>query len=141
MKSASLSIWTNPTTHATGTTTNNGPTIDLFASGAMEGGTSGGTGEMHGIGALVLQTNVTGTAQVSRWYWETSTNDSNWYRAKYIGVATLDVADEVVRLKTSFETEDRYARLSSDNTGTGTSTSRCYAEDYGSTKAGTQPFA
>lgn len=140
MKDARVSIWTNSTTHATGTTTNNGPSVDLFASGAMAGGTSGGTGEMHGIGAIILQTQASGTGQVTQWFWEHSTDNSTWRRAKHIGTGTMNASGTVARLKTSFETENRYVRLSADNTGTGTSTSVAYPEDYGSTKAGTQAF-
>lgn len=141
MKDARVSIWTNPTTHATGTTTNNGPTVDLFASGVMAGGTSDGTGDMRGVGGLILQTNVTGTGQVSQWYAEHSTDASTWLRGKHLGTSTLDVAAEVVRIKFSFATRNRYWRLSADNTGTGTSTSRCYPEDFDALKAGAEAAA
>lgn len=141
MKDARVTFWTNPTTHSTGTTANTGPTIDLFNSNAMAGGTSDGTGELHGVGAVILQTNVTGTAQVTEWYWQESSDNSNWFYGAHAGTATLDVASEVVRLKTSFQTTKRYVRLYASNTGTGTSTSKVYPEDYGSVKSGGLSFA
>ena len=123
-----VSVWTNTTTHATGSTSNTGPTIDLLASGVPVGG-SYEVNPRFGIGAEILQTNTSGTAQVTTWEWEISNDDSTWYNGGYIGKNTLSTASAVYRLKTGLPTTMRYARLKATNTGTGTSTSVAYAND------------
>lgn len=132
MKDSRVGIWTNPTTHSTGTTTNTGPTIDLFVSGVSEGGTEDGTG-LFGIGAEILQTLSTGTAQVTVWSWEVSADNVTWRSGPFIGRGVMDASqwDDIARLKTTLRTRNRYARLLASNTGVGTSTSKCYAEDMG----------
>lgn len=123
-----VSVWTNSTAHATGSTSNTGPTIDLLASGVPVGG-SYEQNPRFGIGAEILQTNTSGTAQVTTWEWEISNDDSTWYNGGYIGKNTLSTASAVYRLKTGLPTTMRYARLKATNTGTGTSTSVAYAND------------
>lgn len=128
MNDSRVSVWTNTTTHATGSTSNTGPTIDLLASGVPVGG-SYEQNPRFGIGAEILQTNTSGTAQVTTWEWEISNDDSTWYNGGYIGKNTLSTASAVYRLKTGLPTTMRYARLKATNTGTGTSTSVAYAND------------
>lgn len=123
-----VSVWTNTTTHATGSTSNTGPTIDLLASGVPVGG-SYEVNPLFGVGIEILQTNTSGTAQVTTWEWEISNDDSTWYNGGYIGKNTLSTASAVYRLKTGIHTTMRYARLKATNTGTGTSTSVAYAND------------
>lgn len=123
-----VSVWTNTTTHATGSTSNTGPTIDLLASGVPVGGTYE-TNPRFGYGVEILQTNTSGTAQVTTWEWEISNDDSTWYNGGYIGKNTLSTASAVYQLKTGLPTTMRYARLKATNTGTGTSTSVAYAND------------
>ena len=128
MNDSRVSVWTNTTTHATGSTSNTGPTIDLLASGVPVGG-SYEVNPRFGIGAEILQTNTSGTAQVTTWEWEISADASTWYNGGYIGKNTLSTASAVYRLKTGLPTTMRYARLKATNTGTGTSTSVAYADD------------
>lgn len=123
-----VSVWTNSTAHATGSTSNTGPTIDLLASGVPVGG-SYEVNPLFGVGIEILQTTVSGTAQVTVWEWEISNDDSTWYNGGYIGKNTLSTASAVYRLKTGLPTTMRYARLKATNTGTGTSTSVAYAND------------
>lgn len=123
-----VSVWTNSTAHATGSTSNTGPTIDLLASGVPVGG-SYEVNPLFGVGIEILQTNTSGTAQVTTWEWEISNDDSTWYNGGYIGKNTLSTASAVYRLKTGLPTTMRYARLKATNTGTGTSTSVAYAND------------
>ena len=127
-----VSVWTNPTTHSTGSTTNTGPTIDLYTTGVPAGGTYDGTG-LFGIGVEILQTLATGTAQVTAWEWETSADASTWRKGGFIGLGTMDgsQADDIARLKSTLRTRHRYCRLLATNSGTGTSTSKAYAEDTG----------
>ena len=128
MNDSRVSVWTNTTTHATGSTSNTGPTIDLLASGAPVGG-SYEVNPLFGVGIEILQTNTSGTAQVTTWEWEISNDDSTWYNGGYIGKNTLSTASAVYRLKTGLPATMRYARLKATNTGTGTSTSVAYAND------------
>ena len=128
MNDSRVSVWTNTTTHATGSTSNTGPTIDLLASGVPVGG-SYEVNPLFGVGIEILQTNTSGTAQVTTWEWEISNDDSTWYNGGYIGKNTLSTASAVYRLKTGLHTTMRYARLKATNTGTGTSTSVAYAND------------
>ena len=108
-----VSVWTNTTTHATGSTSNTGPTIDLLAFGVPVGG-SYEQNPRFGIGAEILQTNTSGTAQVTTWEWEISNDDSTWYNGGYIGKNTLSTASAVYRLKTGLPTTMRYARADLD---------------------------
>ena len=128
MNDSRVSVWTNTTTHATGSTSNTGPTIDLLASGVPVGG-SYEVNPLFGVGIEILQTNTSGTGQVTTWEWEISNDDSTWYNGGYIGKNTLSTASAVYRLKTGLPTTMRYARLKATNTGTGTSTSVAYAND------------
>jgi len=123
-----VSVWTNTTTHATGSTSNTGPTIDLLASGVLVGG-SYEVNPLFGVGIEILQTNTSGTGQVTTWEWEISADASTWYNGGYIGKNTLSTASAVYRLKGDLTTTMRYARLKATNTGTGTSTSVAYAND------------
>jgi hypothetical protein len=95
----------------------------------MDGGTSDGP-EEFGCGAEIVQTWVSGTAQVTDWEWESSPDDSTWYKAGYIGSSALAAAG-TIRFKTAVKTRHRYVRLLATNTGTGASTSVAYAEDMG----------
>ena len=128
MNDSRVSVWTNTTTHATGSTSNTGPTIDLLASGVPVGG-SYEVNPLFGVGIEILQTNTSGTAQVTTWEWEISNDNSTWHNGGYIGKNTLSTASAVYRLKTGLPTTMRYARLKATNTGTGTSTSVAYAND------------
>jgi hypothetical protein len=128
MKDSRVTVWTNTTSHLTGSTTNTGPTIDFMASGVPVGGTYE-TNPTFGYGVEILQTNTSGTAQVTTWEWEISNDGSTWYNGGYIGKNTLSTASAVYRLKTGLPTTMRYARLKATNTGTGTSTSVAYAAD------------
>ena len=123
-----VSVWTNTTSHLTGSTTNTGPTIDFMASGVPVGGTYE-TNPEFGYGVEIIQTNTSGTAQVTTWEWEISNDGSTWYNGGYIGKNTLSTASAVYRLKTGLPTTMHYARLKATNTGTGTSTSVAYAND------------
>ena len=122
-------VWTNTQSHLTGTTTNTGPTIDLFASGAMAGGVNDGTQEF-GIGVQIIQTWVSGTAQVTTWEWETSPDNSTWFKGGFIRNSALIAAGNE-KTKTTLRTRHRYARLLASNAGTGASTSVAYSEDMG----------
>lgn len=128
MKDSRVTVWTNTQSHLTGSTTNTGPTIDLYASGAMVGGTSDGP-EEFGIGAQIIQTFVSGT-QTTVWEWEVSANSSTWRKGGFIASVALTAAGNE-KLKTALRTRYRYARLLATNTGTGASTSVAYAEDMG----------
>ena len=123
-----VSVWTNSTAHATGSTSNTGPTIDLLASGVPVGG-SYEVNPLFGVGIEILQTTVSGTAQVTVWEWEISNDDSTWYNGGYIGSVAVAAASTTYRLKGGLPTEMRYARLKATNTGTGASTSVVYATD------------
>lgn len=132
-----VSVWTNTTSHLTGSTTNTGPTIDFMASGVPVGGTYE-TNPTFGYGVEIIQTNTSGTAQVTTWEWEISADASTWYNGGYIGKNTLSTASAVYRLKGGLPTTMRYGRLKATNTGTGTSTSVAYADDtagHGTTQA------
>ena len=128
MKDSRIVVWTNPQSHLTGSTTNTGPTIDLYASGAMVGGTSDGP-EVFGIGAQIIQTFVSGT-QATVWEWEVSADNSTWRKGGFIFASALTAAGNT-KQKTALSTRYRYARLLATNTGTGASTSVAYAEDMG----------
>lgn len=131
MKDTRVTVWTNPTTHSTGSTSNTGPTIDLFASGVPAGGTYNAMQEDFGIGVQIFQTNATGTGQVTVWTYDWSTDANTWRAGGTLVVNTLDTASEVFRSKHTLRAKGRYVRLVATNTGTGTSTSNCYAEDFG----------
>ena len=128
MKDSRVTVWTGTQSHLTGSTSNTGPTIDLYASGAMVGGTSDGP-EEFGIGAQIIQTFVSGT-QTTVWEWEVSANSSTWRKGGFIASVALTAAGNE-KLKTALRTRYRYARLLATNTGTGASTSVAYAEDMG----------
>lgn len=128
MKDSRVTVWTNTQSHLTGSTTNTGPTIDLYASGAMVGGTADGP-EEFGIGAQIIQTFVSGT-QTTVWEWEVSANSSTWRKGGFIASVALTAAGNE-KLKTALRTRYRYARLLATNTGTGASTSVAYADDMG----------
>lgn len=137
MKDSRVTVWTNTTSHLTGSTTNTGPTIDFKASGVPVGGTYE-TNPTFGYGVEIIQTNTSGTAQVTTWEWEISADASTWYNGGYIGKNTLSTASAVYRLKGGLPTTMRYGRLKATNTGTGTSTSVAYADDtagHGTTQA------
>lgn len=137
MKDNRVTVWTNTTSHLTGSTTNTGPTIDFMASGVPVGGTYE-TNPTFGYGVEIIQTNTSGTAQVTTWEWEISADASTWYNGGYIGKNTLSTASAVYRLKGGLPTTMRYGRLKATNTGTGTSTSVAYADDtagHGTTQA------
>lgn len=130
MKDSRVTVWTNPQSNLTGSTTNTGPTIDLFASGAMAGGTADGP-EEFGCGVEIIQTYVSGT-QTTVWEWETSTDDSTWRKGGFIGTCALTSSTSTTkRFKTAIKTRHRYVRLLATNSGTGASTSVAYAEDMG----------
>jgi len=101
----------------------------------------GGTYETNptfGYGVEIIQTNTSGTAQVTTWEWEISADASTWHNGGYIGKNTLSTASAVYRLKGGLPTTMRYGRLKATNTGTGTSTSVAYAADkagHGTTQA------
>lgn len=137
MKDSRVTVWTNTTSHLTGSTTNTGPTIDFMASGVPVGGTYE-TNPTFGYGVEIIQTNTSGTAQVTTWEWEISADASTWHNGGYIGENTLSTASAVYRLKGGLPTTMRYGRLKATNTGTGTSTSVAYADDtagHGTTQA------
>lgn len=132
MDDSRITIWTNPTTHATGAGTDNGPSLDLRQGYTLQGGSMGQM-QLFGISVKIRNTQATGTGQVNTWYWEVSSDNATWYRAGFIGVATHDADDQsTVELKTTLVSQYRYVRLSVDRTGTGTSTSRVNAADFGS---------
>ena len=130
MKDARVTVWTNTQSHLTGTTSNTGPAIDLFAQGAMAGGTNDGTG-IFGISVEIIQTFVSGT-QTTVWTWDVSADNSTWLTegGGYIGSVALTAAGNK-KLKSNLRTQYRYARLVASNTGTGASTSVAYPEDGG----------
>ena len=137
MKDSRVTVWTNTTSHLTGSTTNTGPTIEFMASGVPVGGTYE-TNPTFGYGVDIIQTNTSGTAQVTTWEWEISADASTWYNGGYNGKNTLSTASAVYRLKGGLPTTMRYGRLKATNTGTGTSTSVAYAADkagHGTTQA------
>lgn len=135
-----VNIWTNPTTHATGTTTNTGSGIDAFQGNAPAGGTYEGS-RPTGFGVVIQQTNVTGTAQVTVWEYDISTDNSTFREGGTLGIATLDSAGVVrivagtIHLPRSY----RYFRLVANNTGTGTSTSVAYLDDQAGHEIGGRP--
>lgn len=131
MKDSRLVVWTNPQSLLTGTTSNTGPTIDLYAQGVPAGGTNDGTG-IFGIGVEIIQTWVSGTAQVTLWTWDVSTDGSTWRTSGggFIGASAL-VAAGSVKFKSNLQTRDRYCRLVANNSGTGASTAVAYPEDLG----------
>jgi hypothetical protein len=128
MKDARIVVWTNPQANLTGTTTNTGPTIDLFQQGAMVGGTSDGTG-VFGIGVEIIQTYVSGT-QSTDWTWNVSSDASTWKAGGFIQTVALTAAGSK-KFKSNLETRYRYAQLVASNTGVGASTSNAYADDMG----------
>ena len=128
MKDSRVTVWTGTQDHDTGSTSVTGPTIDLYASGAMVGGTADGP-EEFGIGAQIIQTFVSGT-QTTVWEWEVSANSSTWRKGGFIASVALTAAGNE-KLKTALRTRYRYARLLATNTGTGASTSVAYADDMG----------
>ena len=128
MKDSRVTVWTNTQSHLTGSTTNTGPTIDLYASGAMDGGTSDGPGDFS-IGFQIIQTFVSGT-QTTVWEYETSANGSTWRKGGFIASVAMTAAGNT-KLKSGLRTRHRYARLLATNTGTGASTSVAYADDMG----------
>ena len=129
MKDSRVSIWTNSTAHLTGSTTNTGPTVDLFAGGVPEGGTRYATNEF-GVGGQIIQTSNSGTGQVTVWKWQFSTDDSTWADGGYIASLAMTTSTIVKRKKFSIRTTARYFRLHATNTGTGASTSKAYAEEF-----------
>lgn len=132
MNDSRLTIWTNPTTHATGTTTNTGPAFDLF-DGNVPVGISEPTGtSIQGLGVMVLQTNTSGTGQVTVWEYEISKDNSTWREGGTIGVNTMDTASATEQLYGTIRagSDYRYVRLIANNTGTGTSTSKVFVTDY-----------
>lgn len=130
MKDSRITLWTNPTLTTTGTNTLNGPTVDLWQSGALSGGTSYGT-DQFGVGFEILQATASGTAQVGAYFVEVSSDASTWRRAGFIGTLTSAAASTTYRLRGSAKTQFRYFRISVDYTGTGTSNVSIYADDYG----------
>ncbi len=130
MKDSRITVWNNTQSNLTGTTTNTGPAIDLFAQGAMQGGTNDGTG-IFGISVEIIQTFVSGT-QSTDWTWDVSADNSTWHTTGggYIGTVALTAAGNA-KLRSNLRTQYRYARLVASNTGTGASTSVAYAEDGG----------
>jgi len=132
MKDSRLTIWTNPTTHATGTTSNTGPTFDLF-DGSAPNAISEPTGtSIKGLGVEILQTTASGTAQVTSWEYEISKDGSTWVNGGYIGSNAMAAASTTYKLRGTISagSDYRYARLVASNTGTGTSTSKVFVEDY-----------
>jgi len=130
VKDNRITVWTNTTTHSTGSTTNTGPTIDLYASGAPVGGTYWGT-DKHGVGVQIIQSRASGTGQTTVWEWEVSSDDSTWRKGGFIGLGTMDAAGVVDKFRSLLPTQYRYCRLLATNSGTGTSTSVAYVEDLG----------
>lgn len=131
MKDSNLTLWTADTAHTTGSTSNTGPTMDLF-DGSYPVGIAEPVGTATGgIGVEIIQTNTSGTGQVTVWEYEISTNDSTWRDGGYIGTVTNDTADAVYKLKGTIRagSDYRYVRLVATNTGTGASTSRAFVED------------
>lgn len=130
MKDSRVTVWTNTQSHLTGTTSNTGPTIDLYQQGAMQGGTNDGTG-IFGITVEIIQTFVSGTQSTS-WTWDVSSDNSTWQTTGggYIGTVALTAAGNK-KLRSNLRTQYRYARLVASNTGVGASTSVAYADDGG----------
>jgi hypothetical protein len=129
MKDSRVTIWTNPTTHATGNTTNAGPTVDLRQSGALVGGPAWGTDPENGVGVEIIQTVTSGTGQVTVWEFEVSDDASTWRKGGFIASSAMDAAGTVRKFRATLKTSMRYFRLFATNSGTGTSTSVAYAED------------
>jgi len=132
MKDSRLTIWTDPTSHLTGSTTNTGPTMDLFG-GSYPVGISEPVGTATGgIGVEIIQTEVSGTAQVTIWTYEVSEDDVTWRAGGFICRHAIDTADIVLRSRGTIAAgpDFRYVRLVASNTGTGASTSVAYVEDF-----------
>ena len=129
MKDSRVSIWTNPTSQLTGSTTNTGPTLDLRQSYTIVGGTMRQVQDF-GISVEIIQVFVSGD-QTSVWEWEVSADDSTWRKGGFIGTVNLTAAGNAT-LRSNLETNERYVRLLVTNTGTGASTSQAWPEDFGS---------
>lgn len=142
-KDSRITVWTNPSTTVTGTTTLNGPDIDLFgsngngwsgtASSAPAGGTYDGTSPDMGIGVEIIQSTASGTGQVTSWNWQIAPDNSGspgtYVTHSFIGTATMSAANTVVKLRTTMRSRYRWARLQANSTGVGTSTVNAYADD------------
>lgn len=123
-----MTIWTNPTTHSTGSTTNTGPTLDLFGGNVPLGGTYFGTSPL-GVSVEIIQNGDSGTGQVTVWEFEISSDDSTWRKGGFIASLAMDSSDVTRKAKGRITTEYRYIRLLATNTGTGTSNSKAYVVD------------
>ena len=129
MKDSRVTVWTNTTSHLTGSTTNTGPTIDFMASGVPVGGTYE-TNPTFGYGVEIIQTNTSGTAQVTTWEWGKSrpmprpgTTAGTSGRTPEHGFGCLPAQDRAPHH------DALRAASRATNTGTGTSTSVAYAAD------------
>lgn len=134
MKDSRITVWTNTTTLPTGTNTVNGPNIDLFqTSGIPVGGSYDGTGPGMGIGVEIIQTQASGTAQVTTWEWQIAADNSGapgtWQNHSFIGTGTMSASGTTAKLRSTLRSRYRWARLVASNTGTGTSTVNAYADD------------
>lgn len=129
MKDARITVWTNPQSLLTGTTTNTGPTIDLFGGNTPVGVMPDGTG-IFGITVEIIQTWVSGTAQVTDWTWNVSSDGATWVTGGDIGSSSLAAAGNQ-KFRSNLRTRYRYAQLVASNTGVGASTAVAYPEDGG----------
>lgn len=129
MKDSRVTLWTNPTAHLTGTTTNTGPTIDLWGGASIDGGVPDGTDAENGIGYQIIQTSNSGTGQATTWTFDESADASTWYAGGTVAVLTMTTSSIVKKAKGSIRTRRRYIRFVAANTGTGASTSVVYPED------------
>ena len=112
MNDSRVTLWTNPTTISTNTTTN-GPTLDVFGSVGVAGSHITGTGiESDGYGVRV-QLVPTGTAFNLTVKVQESPDDSNWYDLKtlYVGDPVSDLVGSKITIESMVAPSRRYIRL------------------------------
>lgn len=130
MKDSRVSIWTSGTAHATGTTTNTGTGVDQAILGTSLATDREKFTGPAGLGVQILQTLVSGTAQVTSWTYDISDDNSAWVSGGFIGKALMDGVDPATkRINATIFPTRRYFRLVAANTGTGASTSKAFLED------------
>ena len=133
-KDSRITVFTNPTVLPTGTNTVNGASIDLFqTSGIPAGGSFDSTEPSMGVGVEIIQTQTSGTGQVTNWEWQIAPDNSGspgtWQNHSFIGTGTMSASGTTAKLRTTLRSRYRWARLVASNTGTGTSTASAYADD------------
>lgn len=134
MKDSRITVYTNPTSISSATTTA-GPDIDLWDGVVPVSGTFYGTNPYCGVGAQILVSSFSGTGTPTlKFYWEISDDGNSYDRHSFIGVVDEDTVDDngFQELRTALRSTKRYARITAVSTGsTIAATVNAYAEDLG----------